>query len=254
MSVSRSKFVGVDGCPYGWFSVGLDNGAGYEVKAFRKFRELLDHYGEAKLVLVDIPIGLLKDGPGERVCEPRAREVVCARRSSVFPTPPRTLVHGVADGMSYACANALSKSSRCEGISIMAYHIMAKTAEVDRIMTDRCRGASPRVREVHPEVCFWALNGKRAMCHPKSEGAGIEERKGVLQRCEPRTEDIYNYASTEYRRRKVARDDILDALAAAVTAKLGLGCPDNYQLRTLPECPPSDCKGLPMEMVYVERT
>lgn len=54
--------------------------------------------------------------------------------------------------------------------------------------------------------------------------------------------------------KKVARDDILDALAAAVTAKLGLGCPDNYQLRTLPECPPRDCKDLRMEMVYVERT
>ena len=252
--MSKSKFVGVDGCPYGWFSVGLDNGDGYEVKAFRKFRELLDHYTEACLVLVDIPIGLLEGGPGERVCEPKAREAVCARRSSVFPTPPRALVHEVANGMSFERANALSKSSRCVGNSIMAYHIMAKTAEVDRIMTARCRGASPKVREVHPEVCFWALNGKRPMCHPKSEGAGIEERKGVLQHHERRTVDIYNCAYSKYPRKEVARDDILDALAAAVTAKLGLGCPDNYQLRTLPECPQTDDRCLPMEMVYVVRT
>ena len=88
------------------------------------------------------------------------------------------------------------------------------------------------------------------MCHPKSEGAGIEERKGVLRRYEPRTDNIYNCASTEYRRSQVARDDILDALVAAVTAKLGW--PDN--LRTLPECPSTDDNCLPMEMVYVVRT
>ena len=26
--MSKSKFVGVDGCPYGWFSIGLDDGSG----------------------------------------------------------------------------------------------------------------------------------------------------------------------------------------------------------------------------------
>lgn len=254
MTMSKSKFVGVDGCPYGWFSVGLDNGDGYEVPVFKTFCELLDHYSAAKLVLVDIPIGLLKDGPGERVCEPKAREAVCARRSSVFPTPPRALVHEVANGMCFKCANRLSKSSRCEGISKQTYHIMDKIAEVDKVLRDRGVSATPPVREVHPEICFWALNGKRPMCHRKGESAGIEERKGVLRRYEPRTDNIYKCASTEHRRRKVARDDILDALAAAVTAKLGLGYPDNHQLRTLPECPPRDCEGLPMEMVYVVRT
>ena len=60
--MSKSQFVGVDGCPYGWFSVGLDTATGYEVKAFRTFRKLLDHYAEARLVLVDIPIGLPRMG------------------------------------------------------------------------------------------------------------------------------------------------------------------------------------------------
>ena len=41
-------------------------------------------------------------------------------------------------------------------------------------------------------------------------------------------------------------------LVAAVTAKLG--CQDNaYKLRTLPECPPKDCEGLLMEMVYANQ-
>ena len=83
---------------------------------------------------------------------------------------------------------------------------------------------------------------------------GEDERLRVLQGINPQTQEIYDSAIDEYLRKQVARDDILDALAAAVTAKLGMGCPDNYQLRTLPECPPGDCKGLPMEMVYVEKT
>lgn len=255
MTVSRSKFVGVDGCPYGWFSVGLDNGDGYEVKAFRKFRELLDHYGEAKLVLVDIPIGLLEDGPGERVCEPKARKVLGARRSSVFPVPTRALVcKKVANSMSYACTNELSKCMRGKGISWQTYHIMDKIAEVDKVLRDRGASAASPVREVHPEVCFWALNGKMPMHHSKRDYKGIKERMEVLKRYEQRTEKICKSACKYLWKQQVAGDDVLDALAAAVTAKLGLGCSDSYQLRTLPECPPRDCKDLRMEMVYVVRT
>ena len=92
------------------------------------------------------------------------------------------------------------------------------------------------------------------MCHSKRDYKGIKERMEVLKRCEQRTEKICKSACKYLWNPQVAGDDILDALAAAVTAKLGIGCSDSYQLRTLPKCPPRDCEGLPMEMVYVERT
>ncbi len=44
-----------------------------------------------------------------------------------------------------------------------------------------------------------------------------------------------------------ARDDILDALAAAVTARFGFNA-----LKTLPEAPERDEEGLPMEMVHYD--
>ncbi len=251
--MSKSQFVGVDGCPDGWFSVGLDNCDGYEVRAFKTFCELLVHYGEARLVLADIPIGLLEGGPDERACEPRAREVLRDRGRSVFPVPPRELVRKMVENkMNHACTNELSKSSRGKGIALQTYYIMDKIAEVDEVLSKRCREAPPWVREVHPEICFWALNRSNAMCHAKKTkgGKGIKERIEVLKRCEPRTDNIYNCAFRKYRRKQVARDDILDALAAAVTAKLGW--PD--KLQTLPECPPTDSNGLPMEMVYVVQT
>ena len=66
--MGKIEFVGVDGCRSGWFSVGFDSEGGYEFKVFPAFSELVDYYCEAKLVLVDIPIGL-PEGPGGRKCD-----------------------------------------------------------------------------------------------------------------------------------------------------------------------------------------
>ena len=46
-------------------------------------------------------------------------------------------------------------------------------------------------------------------------------------------------------RKRVARDDVLDAAVAALTA-----CQPEMLLRTLPAKPAKDAHGLPMEMVY----
>ena len=43
----------------------------------------------------------------------------------------------------------------------------------------------------------------------------------------------------------MAKDDIIDALAAAVVARH-----HHARLRTVPDCPPKDAKALPMEIVY----
>ncbi|MDE2992614.1 MAG: DUF429 domain-containing protein [Chloroflexota bacterium] len=253
--MSKSKFVGVDGCPYGWFSVGLDDSDGYEVQAFTTFRELLAHYREARLVLVDIPIGLPQGEEG-RECDPEARQLLGRPRgSSVFPTPTRrTVMQAAAAPNDYGGAAEIERRFAGKGISKQAFAIAPKIAEVDTVLLDRGASATPPVREVHPEVCFWALNHRQPMRSRKKTRDGEDERLRVLRETEPRTQDIFDQACSDFLSRIVARDDILDALAAAVTAKLGLGCLDNYQLRTLPECPPRDCEGLPMEMVYVVRT
>ena len=52
----------------------------------------------------------------------------------------------------------------------------------------------------------------------------------------------------QFKRREVARDDAVDALAAALTASAPAAA-----LRTLPPRPQEDRARLPMEMVYVER-
>lgn len=53
-------------------------------------------------------------------------------------------------------------------------------------------------------------------------------------------------ALSKYRRKDVARDDILDALVASVIAKLSF----QKGLRSIPEIPEKDSQGFPMQVVY----
>ena len=243
--MTKSEFVGVDGCRSGWFSVGFDGNGCYELKVFPAFSELLGYYCDAKLVLVDIPIGLPM-GPGGRDCDRKARKVLKDRSSSVFSAPTRHTVEQAAHSPGdYITAKAIESCTTGKGISKQAFAIAPKIAQVDKVLRCRDSNATPKVREVHPEVCFWALNKGCAMkCNKKSK-SGEEERIRVLKQFEPRTCKIYRKACRRFVGGGVAKDDILDALVAAVTARRG-----HERLKTIPDCPPKDCKGLPMEMVY----
>ncbi len=250
--MGKIEFVGVDGCRSGWFSVGFDSEGGYELKVFPAFSELVDYYRDARLVLVDIPIGL-PEGPGGRECDSEARGKLKGRSSSVFSAPTRQTVGQAARSPGdYDCATKTEQGAtktRCnpEGkkISKQAFGIAPKIAQVDRLLRYRDANATPKVREVHPEVCFWALKGQSAMKYNKKSDSGEEERLRVLKGIECRTREIYREALHRFVGGGVGKNDMLDALVAAVTARCGHG-----RLKTIPGCPPEDRKGLPMEMVY----
>ena len=246
--MARSSFVGVDGCKGGWFSVGLDRD-GFEAKVFCTFRELLDYYASAKLILVDIPIGL-PEGEGGRDCDREARKMLGRPRgSSVFPTPTRqTVQQATREPGDYRAACNIERGiiGRGKGISKQTFAIAPKIAEVDEAIRARGPGVEPVVREIHPELLFCVLNYGKPMKSPKKRKNGRAERLSVLRRVEPQAQVICDTAWDEFAsKKKVARDDILDALAAAVIAYH-----HHDRLRTLPECPPKDPKGLPMEIVY----
>lgn len=112
-------------------------------------------------------------------------------------------------------------------------------------MRSRDANAAPEVREVHPELCFWALNDRQSMRSSKKRTSGVAERLRVLENLEPRSRETYEGAGARFRRKIVGRDDIVDALVAAVVARERVG-----RLTSVPEVPPRDARGLPMEMVY----
>ena len=241
------EFVGVDGCRAGWFSVGLNRNGECGSRVDADFNALLEHHAEAELILVDIPIGL-PEGPGRRGCDQAAKDILgWPRGASVFWTPTRfTVERAVENPRNRLAADAVERECANNGLSVQAFSIAPKIGQVDGIMVHREEGDFPQIREVHPEVCFWALH-RATMRYGKKTLEGREERLQILEVELPNAMDIYNDAIGRFLRRDVARDDIIDALVAAVTA---LRPKDGVPLQTLPEDPQPDPRGIQMEMVF----
>lgn len=231
--------VGVDGCPAGWFAVGLD-GERWTTTVFSSIKDLWAENSIADLILIDIPIGLREEGHDERRCDVKARKLVgWPRCSSVFPAPCRAAIYK----NTYEKASLINNERTGRKLSLQSYHISHKIRDVDEFLTEN-QGPCQAIRETHPEICFWAFAG-RPMEHPKRKTAGFRERVAALGSFFTKAVEIIEEASRLYLRRDVGRDDIVDALAAAVTA---VGGADG--LVSIPDKPEYDSVGLRMEIVY----
>jgi predicted RNase H-like nuclease len=233
--------IGVDGCKKGWFYVSLDDRDHWKTGVTPNIQHLIDRFQEAHLILVDIPIGLREKGKLERLCDKEARKILGPKRgTSVFPAPCREAVYA----SSREKAKRINKELTGRSLSEQSLAISPKICEVDCLLT-ASEAARRLVREVHPEVCFWGLNGGKSMTYSKKTLEGFVERLGVLRKVYGECEECVKEALVKHKRQDVAKDDILDALAAAITARFGF-----HALKTLPEAPEKDAKDLPMEMVY----
>ena len=236
-------FVGVDGCRAGWLAIGLETEGSWQVNTFPDVYSLWEHHRQASLILIDIPIGLKAEGRAERRCDPEARKLLGPRRSSVFPAPCREAIYA----SSYQEACDINQRLTGKRLSVENWNIIPKIREMDCLLSDAA-AAKGRIREIHPELCFWGLAG-RPMQHAKKRSEGLSERTQLLQSIYPQTTDIINHALSTYKRKDVARDDILDALSAAVTGLIG-----GQNLVSISQEPEFDERGLRMEMVYCPYT
>jgi len=233
--------VGVDGCRSGWFWVCLIRSGVWRAGIGRNFGQIWRTWHAAESILVDIPIGMRDSGNEERLCDREARKALGARRrSSVFPVPCRFSLHG--DGYRDACR--INRRYTGRRLSKQSWNIAGKIREVDDLLQSHAR-AKAVVREVHPEVLFWALNGGKSMQHNKRTEDGFMERLRLLELRYPDSLAIVTSTLETFARKAVGRDDIVDALVAAVTGKLG-----KRSLQSLPGHPERDSTGLPMEIVY----
>ena len=241
--LSSSTAYGVDGCRAGWLYVAIDPSGGMRWGVIQLLADLVRSAGDSDRIFVDIPIGLPEGGEG-RPCDRQARRRLGRRGSSVFPAPARAVL-GID---TYEDANRTSRVAAGKGISKQTFAIAPKVQEVDTLLR-RSTKARRLVREVHPEVCFWALAGETPMSLSKKAKAkaGFRERVAVLSSLRSSTPDEISEIAGAFRRKDVAWDDITDAFVAAVTASQPL-----ERLRTLPRAPECDRYGLPMEMVYAD--
>jgi len=188
-----------------------------------------------RVVAVDVPIGLL--GRGARDCDVEARRLLGVRRSSVFPAPIRPILTATSQ------AEASRIRYRVEGkrVSIQTWAIVPKIVEVDRFLrADTMRREI--VREVHPEVSFFFLNGERPMSTAKRKADGQAERLSLLRRW---FGEAIGHALAERERLGCKADDIVDALVALWSAeRIDCGA-----ALSIPVRPPLDAYGLRMEMM-----
>ena len=241
---------GVDGCKAGWFYFKLLGSADPEYDRVDTLAEVVDLANARDLILVDIPIGLPKEGTREsafRKCDDEARTALDKRKSSVFPVPRREVVDSLLGTLKIGeTDDALGSRAwkwtnvrpvlRKSGLSVekgegritaQSFAILPKIVEADELFR-LPGGAEKMVRETHPEVCFWALNGKKSMKFAKKHGVGFLDRVCLLEKCHEGAKNAIFEACRDPRNGGVGSDDIVDAMACAVTAFLALGNPQTF--------------------------
>jgi len=187
--------AGADGCRTGWVVATRDD--------LRVVARL--DIGGIDLLGVDMPIGLPVDA--RRACDVEARRALGLRGSSVFPTPPRACLGATTHPEAVERARAAFGA----GISVQAFHLLPKIAEVDALVDPL---EPDRVVEISPELAFATMRrlrtGESTPLPRKIEREGAAARRRLLH-----AEGI------EVRPvpRGARADDVLDAYAVLWSAE-----------------------------------
>lgn len=242
-------YIGVDWASKGWLAVATD-GNDWSAEMHPSMHSVWFANRDADSILVDIPIGLPESK--RRECDEEAKEFVGTdRANTVFWTPCRDAVE--AD--TYEKAKEANQECRDESLSSQAWGLIPRIQEVDRLLRDDDR-AREVILESHPEVCFAALHPDGTL-PSKHDETGAEKRLAVLEAVDDSLPDEYEDLVSTHITERAAwkrrignsnRDDLLDAMVLALTAKLGA---DRFD--TLPNNPPTDAKSLLMQIVYASR-
>jgi len=230
--------AGADGCKGGWARVSRNTEtAELRFGIVEHASGLVTIEPRPIVVALDIPIGLPE--AGQRECDRRARACLRRRRNSVFPAPIRPALRAVTR----EDASRITSLRDGRRVGAQAWALYRKIRDVDDLLQSNAT-ARQRIREVHPEVCFWAWASRQPMrCHKKKPAGAAERRTLAEAWLGP---EALQTCRADHPKSMVADDDILDAIAALWTATRIA----NGEAETLPETPPADSTGLPMEIVY----
>ena len=233
--------LGVDGCRGGWIAIALGSN-GFTPKLAETSQELLELLKVAELTFIDIPIGL-SDREASRDCDRLLRKALSPHFStSVFNPPVRKAI--------YACSyeDACQQNAVATGkkISKQSWNISPKIRLVDELLI-----AHPSFRETllesHPEFLFFNLNGRSSLEYKKKTSEGRKERLQLLAEVLPNALDIFDDVRSQYLKKQMADDDIVDALALAICAQMAI----EHGVLSLPQPAERDEKGIPMAIHYV---
>jgi predicted RNase H-like nuclease len=182
------RVAGVDGTKGGWVAVVMEDDRLSDVVLLEGIESRFAELESAEVIAIDVPIGF-----GPREADQRARRLVGG--SSVFAIP-------------HATAFDRERYGPGQRISAQAFALGPRIRHVtDLARTDR------RFHEVHPEVCFWAMNGELSLRYRKKSAGGMLERMELLKRHGITIElEVLEESAV------VPLDDVLDAAACAWSA------------------------------------
>ena len=180
---------------------------------------------EAPAVLgIDMVVGLPDQAaPGGRRCDRAARQLLGRPRSASVFSPP---AYAALSAQTYDEAVRRNRASGPDapGLSKQTFHLFPKMRALATHMT---AARQDRVREVHPELAFYALRGDTPMAESKHTATGRNARAALLAGHGFPNVD----AACGQARGALGADDLLDAHAACWTAR-------RIYADTAERCPP----------------
>ncbi len=227
------RIAGVDGCRSGWLVVEANcDLSKAELHVAPKWDDVTS---SARVVAVDMPIGLSRNGV--RQCEVEARKVISPCGPRVFKTLPRETLRFAQED--WNVANQWSKDQGFGGISKQIWNIRPKIKEIDRAIAPADQA---RIVEAHPELAFARLNGGKPL-DSKHTRAGLAARQELL-RCAGFT-NLDNWLQS-LRGKGAKADDLYDACVLVLTARNIL----RGKNKVVPAIEERDSRGLKMAIAY----
>jgi predicted RNase H-like nuclease len=207
------RVAGIDATKDGWAAIVLKDGRFVRDELVRPVETDFSELTDVAVLAIDIPIGF-----GPREADRAARAYLTGAASTVFTTPSRELLE-----VPFGPGLGVSAQSHALGRRILHVTKLALRDE--------------RIREVHPEVSYRAMNGGRPLRYRKKSAGGALERLELLRRHGIELE-LRATASTPL-------DDVLDAAAAAWSAHRIT----TREAKSLPD-PPEVVDGRPVAIWY----
>jgi predicted RNase H-like nuclease len=231
--IVMALIAGAAGCRGGWLESGIVTS-----EVHSSAYQLIYESTRPDVLAIDIPMRLADSGL--RRCGVVARKMLGhPRGSSVFPAPIRPALAA----LNRREADLISRSVDGKCVGAQAFALYRRIHEIDDIIRSSV-GLHEFIYEVHPELCFTALNKGKSIQESKKSSEGMCIRLDLIQMYFG--EDAINAVRRKHLSSQVKNDDIYDAFAALWTAeRIILGAAE-----VIPNPPDKDSFGLKMAIWF----
>lgn len=232
--------IGIDGCKGKWVAVCISENT-FKVEKFKTINDICSRYPDSDCYIIDIPIGLVEDKSQLRP-DLIVKKELGKKGNSIFQVPCRQAVY--ADDKKVARERNIAILGK--SLSEQTLGIAKAIKQVDEFLQNKPEWKN-WLLESHPEFCFLKLNNNQPILEHKTSDEGQQKRLEVLRKYYPKADQVVEKFLADVPFRKKT-DDVIDALCLAVMGKMIL----DKGIKTIPEKPMMDSRGILMQMVYAE--